>query len=382
MTEVLTSDLPRLLVFLNMRVLQLGPVPPPHGGVQANLSAIRERLLSAGHSCETIAIARSSEIKLETGVYHPRNAKELFKLLLDLKYDIAHLHVGGDFTARLTALAFACGVLPGKKAVLTFHSGGFANSEIGKQARKFSFRGFAASRLDKIIAVNSEIKNLFLRYGVREEKIEIVAPHFHRQPNPNAEIPARIESFVQKHRHVLLAVAGLETHYDLSLQIRVLKSVLKEFSNCGLLIAGSGELESELKTQIAATDYAENVLLAGDLPHETILHLIKRADALLRTTHFDGDAISVREALFLETPVVATDNKMRPAGVSLIKIGDAQDLTEAILTVLRAGKKQKTDKPEDWSNIDQVVRIYEKLLNQKTTAQISSIRNPQSQIRN
>ena len=363
-----------------MRVLQLGPVPPPHGGVQANLSAIRERLLSAEHFCETIAIARSSETKAETGVYHPQNAKELFKLLVNLKYDIAHLHIGGDFTARLAALAFACGVLPGKKAVLTFHSGGFANSETGKQAKTNSFRSFAASRLDKIIAVNAEIKNLFLRYGVGEEKIEIIAPHFHRQPNPNAEIPARIESFFQKHSHVLLAVAGLETHYDLSLQIRVLKSVLKEFPNCGLLIAGSGELETELKTQIAATDYAQNILLAGDVPHETILHMIKRADALLRTTHFDGDAISVREALFLETPVVATDNKMRPAGVQLIKIGDAQDLTEAILTILRAGKKQKTHKPDDWSNIDAVVRVYENLLKPKSVAQISPIQNLKSKI--
>ena len=365
-----------------MRILQLGPVPPPHGGVQANLSAIVERLRFLGHDCQTIAIARSSEIKPQANVYHPKNAKQLFKLLFSLKFDIAHLHFGGDFTRRLAILAFACGVLPGKKTVLTFHSGGFASSEDGKRANKFSFRGFAVRRLDKIIAVNEEIRNLFLRYGVCQEKIEIIAPHFHRQPNPNAEIPAKIERFFQNHSHVLLAAASLEKHYDLSLQIQVLKNVLKEFPNCGLLIAGSGELESELKREIAATDYAENIMLAGDVPHETILHLIKRSDALVRTTLFDGDAISIREALFLETPVIATDNKMRPAGVSLIKIGDAQDLTEAILSILQAGKKQKADKPEDWSNLDQVVRIYEKLLNQKNTAQISSIRNPQSEIRN
>lgn len=365
-----------------MRVLQLGPVPPPHGGVQANLSALAERLRFLGYDCQTIAITRSSEIKQQENVYHPKNAKELFKLLFTLKFDIAHLHFGGDYTRRLAALAFVCGSLPGKKAVLTFHSGGFASSTEGKRANKFSFRGFAARRLDKIIAVNEEIKNLFLRYGVSKEKIEIIAPHFHRQPNPNVEIPAKIERFFQNHSHILLAAASLEKHYGLSLQIRVLKNVLKEFPNCGLLIAGSGELEQELKREIEATDYAENIMLAGDVPHETILHLIKRSDALVRTTHFDGDAISVREALFLETPVIATDNKMRPKGVSLIKIGDADGLTEAILEVLREGKKQKTDKPDDWSNIDAVIRIYEKLLNKEAASQASSINKPQSVIRN
>ena len=32
-----------------MRVLQLGPYPPPHGGVQTNLVAIRAFLLKAEH---------------------------------------------------------------------------------------------------------------------------------------------------------------------------------------------------------------------------------------------------------------------------------------------------------------------------------------------
>lgn len=170
-----------------MRVLQLGPVPPPFGGVQANLSAIQRRLRAAGNVCLTVAITRSSEIAPETGVHHPNGAKELFKLLFTFKYDIAHLHFGGDFTFRLAFLAVACGLLPGKKTVLTFHSGGFASSAEGKRARPFSFRGFAVRRIDKIIAVNEQIKNLFLRYGVREEKIKIIAPHFHRQPDSGSK---------------------------------------------------------------------------------------------------------------------------------------------------------------------------------------------------
>ncbi|MCV4567241.1 hypothetical protein OFB72_32285, partial [Escherichia coli] len=69
----------------------------------------------------------------------------------------------------------------------------------------------------------------------------------------------------------------------------------------------------------------------GDLPHVITLQMISSANVLLRTTRFDGDAISVREALFLGTPVIATDNGMRPEGVITITTpADTVNLTSAI----------------------------------------------------
>ena len=41
-----------------MRVVQLGPYPPPHGGVQTNLVAIREYLRRSGHACDAINLTR------------------------------------------------------------------------------------------------------------------------------------------------------------------------------------------------------------------------------------------------------------------------------------------------------------------------------------
>jgi hypothetical protein len=66
----------------------------------------------------------------------------------------------------------------------------------------------------------------------------------------------------------------------------------------------------------------------------------------------------------------------------LIEIGDADGLTKTILAVLRESEKQKTSKPDDWSNIDAVIRIYEQLLNKEMASQNASINKPQSVIRN
>jgi glycogen synthase len=365
-----------------VKVLQLGSIPPPHGGVQSNVSALRERLRERGDQCQVIAITRSSEIVPNENEFHPRSSSELLRLLLRLDYDILHLHLGGNFRLRLAALAAVCGRMPNCKTVLTFHSGGFASTREGQTANPFSMHGFGSRSFDRIVAVNAEIVGLFERYGVRSEKIAVVPASVLKQPNENVEIPAPLLNFIENHSPVLLSVGLLETHYDLPLQIQVLKMVRRDFPNAGLLMIGSGGEEASLRREIAATDYAEHIALPGDVDHEIVLHLIKRADVLLRTTVYDGDAISVREALFLGTPVVATDNQMRPDNIKLIEIGNLNQLHAAVVGTLREGKTPQTATGDGWQNIDAVLKIYDELLNLGANSEISSIRNPQSAIRN
>ena len=127
---------------------------------------------------------------------------------------------------------------------------------------------------------------------------------------------------------MLLSVGGLEKDYDPLFQIAAMKDILAEFPNAGLMIVGDGSMRGEVEKAVASSGYAHHISLAGNVDHAVTLHLINDADVLLRTTLFDGDAISVREALFLGTPVIATDNAMRPDGVHLIRIGDKDELVE------------------------------------------------------
>ena len=123
-------------------------------------------------------------------------------------------------------------------------------------------------------------------------------------------MPEPVRKFFESHEHVLLTVGLLEPEYDLALQI----DVMEQFPGIGLLIIGSGSLEAELRAMIAAKPYGKDILLAGDVPHAATLRAIQQCDMLLRTTHYDGDSISVREALHLGTPVIASNNGMRPGG--------------------------------------------------------------------
>lgn len=344
-----------------MHVLQLGPYPPPEGGISRNYLAIRDELRRVGHKCSVIAIAKSSAIINEPDVYYPRNPLELVRLLFRLDYDVMHLHIGGAIPPRVLSLMAVCGVWGRGKNVLTLHSGGYAVDNIEK-AKSFSTAGFVFRLYRKIIGVNPLMLELFEKFGVKKDRAHLIYPFVLKNPDAKVEIPGKLKEFAENHKPFLLTVCLLEDTYDLFMQIDAMEKVLERLPNAGLMIIGSGSLEDKLKSAIAAKSYKNRVFLTGDVPHPIVLHLINKADVLLRTTLFDGDAIAVREALFLETPVIATDNKMRPEGVNLIPMSDAKSLVEKIEVLAKREKIVKINKPDDFTNVAEVLKVYEEIL--------------------
>lgn len=342
----------------------MGPYPPPHGGVQTNLVAIRQFLLSRGIPCAVINLTRHRR-EDEDEVYYPKNALQVLRLLARLRYDIIHLHIGGDLAPRLLALGLACCLMPRSKAVLTFHSGGYPHSEDGKSARPWTFRGFVIRRFDRVIGVNNELERLFNRFGVSENRIRLIYPHAISFRSFETSLPDHLARFFQIHKPVMATVGLLEREYDLSLQIDALGHIRERFPDAGLVIIGSGSLESEVRARIQSKPYAEHILLCGDVPHSGALRAIAESDLFLRTTLYDGDSISVREALHIGTPVIATDNGMRPDGVHLIPCSDPDALRRTIEKVLthRAPKQFGGDTGE--LNIEKVFELYQEMLKEK-----------------
>jgi glycosyltransferase involved in cell wall biosynthesis len=293
------------------------------------------------------------------GIYYPKNAWQVIRLLLRLNYEVIHLHVGGDLSLRHAAVMLVCSLLPGKKTVFTFHSGGYPSSEAGRRARPLSLRGFALRRLAGLIAVNQELVDLFRRFGVDSGKIRLILP-FGSVRLPERPLPEPLAAFYRAHDPVLLTVGLLEPEYDLPLQVKALGKIREQFPGAGLVIVGSGSLEAAIRQLIAEQPWREHILLTGDLAHEATLRAIAASRVLLRTTLYDGDSVSVREALQLGTPVIATDNGMRPEGVHLVPVSDEAALCRAVQTVLQlepsVGAKSESSGSE---NLDAIFRLYE-----------------------
>jgi len=343
-----------------MRVVLLGPYPPPHGGVQTHLVALQRFLQAHGISCVAVNLTRFRRESVSE-IRYPKSAWELMRLLLTLPADVLHLHFGGHLSLRLLSLALFCSVLPGRRTVLTLHSGGYPSSPAGQSARRRTLRSLVLRRLDRIIAVNQEIAGVFRRFGVEAARIRLIPPHA-LDVQPADALTQPLLGFFATHRPVLVSVGGLEPEYDPPLQVGALEQFRTTHPDAGLILIGSGSLEHGLRSKIESSPFAAHVMLCGDVPHAMTLKVIAEADVLLRTTHYDGDSIAVREALDLGTPVVATDNGQRPEGVVLIPRSSVAALVAAVESVLADSHQMHRLLPPALGNLEAVLAVYIELL--------------------
>lgn len=350
-----------------INVVQLGAYPPPHGGVQTNVAAICNFLRKRQIMCTVINLTRFRGAAAE-GVYFPKNAIQVLRLLFRLPSDVVHLHIGGNVSSRLLALSLICCLLPRRKAVLTIHSGGYPSSTAGKTARRWSLPGFVFRQFDGVIAVNLEIVRSLQKLGVPSSRIHLICPYAPSEAEVALSLPAHLERFFQGHKPKLITVGSLDPEYDFALQIEALGPIREKFPDAGLLIVGrAGSVADALRKQIAAKNYGQHVLLCGDLPHAAVLRAIRESDVFLRTTLYDGDSISVREALSLNIPVIATDNGMRPEGVDLIPTSNADALVESVTAILSQRKKRPVGEAADIGkeNMEAVLSLYQQLTQKK-----------------
>lgn len=84
------------------------------------------------------------------------------------------------------------------------------------------------------------------------------------------------------------------------------------------------------------------------------------SDIVLRPTATDGDALSVKEGLYLKKKVIATDIVDRPDGVVLFHYNDAESLTKALASDSPINSNQCID---DENVVSSLISIYNSLSN-------------------
>ena len=78
----------------------------------------------------------------------------------------------------------------------------------------------------------------------------------------------------------------------------------------------------------------------------------------LRTTNTDGDAISIRESLYFDKPVLASDIVSRPDGVAVFKTRNINDLVRMIKEITNRTFVLKKDMKIDYQKM--FLEMYEK----------------------
>ena len=226
-------------------------------------------------------------------------------LLRERRPQVLHTHTAkAGATGRLAAL-LAGGARPGV-VVHTYHghvlSGYFAPRR--ERAYRLVERALALAT-DALIAVSDEVRDDLVRFGVApREKFEVIPYGF--------DLDRRIDS-TSETRVRRRSAAGIDDAFVLGWAGRMteikrpgdLVRVLAELPAAVLLLAGDGELRSEVEHLARTLGVSDRVRLLGYI--DDLGSWYGAFDVFLLTSANEGTPVVAIEALAAGVPVVATD---------------------------------------------------------------------------
>jgi glycosyltransferase involved in cell wall biosynthesis len=135
-------------------------------------------------------------------------------------------------------------------------------------------------------------------------------------------------------------VKHLEIKYGPEYLIGAMQMIVGQYPQTKLLMAGSGELRSQLEALTQRLGLTQNVSFLGAIEHCQVPELLKNVDIFVMPSIRESFGVAAVEAQAMEIPVVATKVGGVPEVVLdgesgiLVEPGSSEQLAQAILTLI------------------------------------------------
>jgi glycogen synthase len=320
-----------------MRVLLVGDYPPPHGGVAVHVQQLHGYLRERGVEAVVLDIGKGG--RPAPDVIPVRTPTQYGKRLAGFLREgwTVHVHTSGN-NPKSWMLAATAGVRARAPRVITLHSGLLPDYLAASVSRR-AFARVALAGYSRVVAVSEAVREALARCGVPEEKL-VVYPAFCGSQVKPGKVSQEIKAARNRRRPLLAMAHHPSPVYGRGLMFRALRMIANELPGVGLAVFGPGTRSEAFLADAREYQVEELIEDLGELEHGQALALMARCDAFIRPTTHDGDAISVREALELGVPCVASDVCGRPRGTYTFRAGNAVDLAERVHHALEQGPAQ------------------------------------------
>jgi glycogen(starch) synthase len=352
------------------RAVLAGFYPPPFAGEPVHVMQLTRLLREHGLTVEILNLNRHADRSREYDSSGSRLGL-LWKLLtLADRGSILHLHTNGHSRKSwlMILMASLAGRLRGVTTVLTLHSGLLPGYAAGFGAARRRLARWILRPFSRVICVNPEICRSVQRLGIASSQTAII-PAFLGVPDA-PELSTADHTLVREFHPLLVAVAGGEEDPErgLAVVLRAVQHLLPRHPGLGAVLMG-WQVGPKTRPLIEELGLTGRAVCLGEVSHDRCLGLLRASDVTVRCTFVDGDAITVREALALGIPVVASDTDFRPEGVTLFRRGDVSDLTAKLSQVLDqpAGGVSAPRPVQDQSAKD-IWRLYAELVGSEDAA--------------
>lgn len=308
------------------KILLIGPIPPPFGGVSVHISRLKN-ILEEKFWFDVIDESRNEK----DFIYNIRSFNVITYLSKISRSELVYIHSG---LTILRYLNIIIAKIFQKKIILTLHSYPVRKKKVFRLLDEIIF-----NLSNKIIVVNA----VFLKRIKISSSIIIKEAFIPPILTKEQRLNSAIESFIKnkKNSGYKLIVANawqLQLFnnvdlYGLDLCLSSAKILASNNLNvCFIFIVSSKGKNSYLfdkyQKQIIDENLSDNFILL----HEKLsfVRLIQAADIVVRPTNTDGDALTIRESLYLNKPIIASDVVVRPEGTILFNNRNADDFAEKI----------------------------------------------------
>jgi glycosyltransferase involved in cell wall biosynthesis len=268
-----------------------------------------------------------------------------------------HVHINGhNPKSWMIALAGGLAAQTGPGALLTIHSGIAPRYLRESSGTQRALARLACLQFARIICVNEEIAGVVESLDVPSHRLEVF-PAFLPLPVPQVRLPMELQEWFDAHEPVLSTAMFFRPEYGFEVLVPALKTLQERRPRLGCLVMGSGDDRVAAEMLVRRQGLSDCVRFLGDVEHDMCLAVMSRSGVFVRPTLRDGDSISVREAVSLGVPVVASNVGTRPPETRLFEVGSAADLACQIEAALETKTKQYgTAGQED--SVQRLLKLY------------------------
>ncbi len=320
------------------RILLVSPFPPVIGGVSVSVQRLYEHLRKEGYEVEKF------NTQMENRKYNRRALKFIryFSLPLFLvfrnRYDVIHFHVS-HIIPKLYVSLWRNLFSRKTRFIITIH--GQVRDAFKTGLGYYSLKGF-----DRIICVKKgDRKDIPPEFFSKTVEIPaFIPPYIEKEYN---RLPDNLESFLNRDSFKILINGFIILNgsfrdlYGLKDALVLLHKLRELGRNADLILIVLGTdntreaqpFTGELKSFISSKGLDNNVLWIEGSSME-LWPVLKRVSVLLRPTKTDGDAMSVREALYMKIPVIASNAIPRPSGTIVYRLNSPDDLLKKTISLM------------------------------------------------
>lgn len=316
----------------DLRVVLVGPLPPPAGGMAGQTAQLAELLKAAGVQVQLVPTNPPYRPAWVARVRGLRAVTRLPEYVLSLwracgPGRVMHLMANSGWSWHLFAMPAILVASWRDCPVVVNYRGGEAGTFLERSHRLVSA---ALRRCSSLIVPSGFLVDVFGRHGIRASVVPNIVDLDRFRPAQDRTPQAH-----------LVVARNLEPIYDNATALRAFARVVQALPNARLTVAGTGPEEAPLRALCESLGIARAVHFAGRLDREAMASLYRDADLSLNPSRVDNMPNSVLESLASGVPVVSTAVGGVPYIVEdgrtalLVPPGDPEAMAAAALRLLR-----------------------------------------------